>query len=714
MPLPTINSSAKSTREPPAPEEKLFLSAGEKRAVLHSLAQGDEVMLRFFTALRTRVTRRTANPGLLGLGANVQWWYPATEYVSDAAMLYALEPSSTVAAWLRDVTLGMVRRPEPDWVGPWFRDHKQPYTGHLETAHLCWATASAYDLAGDVFTPEEQAEIRDALRQKGLTLCRRWLENNSHLANWRGIMTAGAVVAAAVLGERDALEELVAEAVRCADAFQPDGSYGESLQYGNYLAYALMLAYESLCRKYPQLAAKLNVSSYAKGMPWVVGSMLYAKPLSGWGDEPRARAVNFNDSAAIFRPSGDLLLHLAARCGETLPTEAGLARYLFNAYYQPVPDQEPHHLASFGFVNDWGFLTLPLLVKAGHVKPVTPTEAHLPLTQSFSNGNAFIRDAWDGKTVVAIQGGSDPLYGPGHLHGDLNSFMLVHAGERLLADPGHSCYRNLIHGLESASQTHNTCTFLVEGDALGLQEDLAKSKLLEQQSVSGRRKISAGKAGPPVSRGDRRLIAQRIEEVSVVGAEVAAAYGDPIREFSRFWVQAGPHVLFVVDRIRAARPVTTTWNWLLNNRDGKSVVERVSAPQLQLLRHGAGLQIFHAGGGNPSGPVYGYVHDAYHPEPSQLGEGKPGSGLLYRWTETQARAYRLVVHAFAMDAAHRVGTWQFSAGTDGYRVKGLHGEWQVQVLGQTPLQLSIHSPAGEKSWQVREEKDQFIFEQTAW
>ena len=194
-----------------------------------------------------------------------------------------------------------------------------------------------------------------------------------------------------------------------------------------------------------------------------------------------------------------------------------------------------------------------------------------------------------------------------------------------------------------------------------------------------------------------RFGAARIEEVSVVGAEVAAAYGDPIREFSRFWVQAGPHVLFVVDRIRADRPVTTTSNWLLNNRDGQAAVERTSAHHLQLVRGKAGLQIFHAGGGKLAGPVYGYVHDAYHPEPNQPGEGKPGSGLLYRWTETEPEAYRLVVHAFAMDAAARVGTWHLSAAGNDYRITVLRHGWHLQVLQQTPLHVSVHSPTDGRS-----------------
>ena len=108
---------------------------------------------------------------------------------------------------------------------------------------------------------------------------------------------------------------------QCAAAFQPDGSYGESLQYGNYLAFALMLGHESLCRSYPEKAALLDVSAYGNGIRWVASSLFYTKPMGGfWNSqdaEPRARAANFNDSAALFRPSGDFLLHLTARSRRT-------------------------------------------------------------------------------------------------------------------------------------------------------------------------------------------------------------------------------------------------------------------------------------------------------------------------------------------------------------------------------------------------------------
>ncbi len=93
-------------------------------------------------------------------------------------------------------------------------------------------------------------------------------------------------------------------------------------------------------------------------------------------------------------------------------------------------------------------------------------------------------------------------------------------------DPGHSCYRNLIHGLESSSQTHNTCTFLVATDALGLQEDLAKARLLEQANLARGGKSTAA-ASPCRGPGQRLLLAQS-DEVVAAGAEASAVYGEPV------------------------------------------------------------------------------------------------------------------------------------------------------------------------------------------
>lgn len=650
----------------------IFLSDTEKAIILSEIDKEKSVISVFFHALQKRVYQRVSWKNLLGPNATTIWWHSAAEYLSDAGMSYALNPTPELASWIKKETLEIVRKSTYDWVGPAFRDHSEPFTGHLETAHLCWGISAVYDLAKDVFSENELQEIKAALHEKGIVLCRRWLDKNIHLANWRSILFSGAMVSAVVLEDEKTVNELWTEFELCQNALQNDGSYGESLQYGNYLLLALTFAKEAVLRKYSRIEnRKLKIENSTN---WFATSMFYAKPLNGWGEEPRARAANFNDSAAIFRPSGDILLHIAARSENE--TEKGLAKWMFEKYYVPVPNQEPHDLATLGMRNDWGFLTLPFLTYKSN--SISPEEANLPLTTLFSNGNGFIRDNWEGKTIIATNGGSQPLNGLGHLHGDLNSFILVHNNERLLADPGHSCYRNLIHGLESSSQTHNTCTFLVEKESLGLQEDLAKASLLEQKSVFPRRSIENGQGGAKIDRGDNLLICAKDDVISVIGSEVGKAYGQPIQNFSRFWVLAGSHVLFIIDQITADYPVTTLWNWGVNNRDAKTTWEK-DQNCLTIKKNKAGMKLFHGGNGSFSFPVHGFLHDAYHPEPNQLGEGKSGDSFLFRFTEKEKLATRTVVHAIALDEPNKLANWNLQVNKNEYTLKSDSRKWTLKM-----------------------------------
>jgi Heparinase II/III-like protein len=676
----------------------IFLSDSEKTIILGKIDDENSLISVFFHALQNRVCERVSWGNLLGPNATTIWWHSTAEYLCDAAMSYALNPTPKLADWIKKETLEIVRKTEYDWVGPEFRDHAEPFTGHLETAHLCWGISTIYDLAKGAFSDNELIEIKTALHEKGIVLCRRWLDKNIHLANWRSILFSGAMVSAVVLEDEKTVNDLLPEFELCQNALQDDGSYGESLQYGNYLLLAITFAKEAVIRKFSQFNNS-TIQQSNNTINWFATSMFYAKPLHGWGDEPRARAANFNDSASIFRPSGDILLHIAARSENE--TERGLAKWMFEQYYVPVPTQGPHDLATLGMRNDWGFLTLPLLTYES--KSISPEQANLPLTTIFSNGNAFIRDAWGGKTIIATNGGSEPLNGLGHLHGDLNSFILVHNNERLLADPGHSCYRNLIHGLESSSQTHNTCTFLIEKESLGLQEDLAKSSLLEQKSVFPRRIIVDGKGGDKIDRGDKLLICEKDDVVSVIGSEVGQAYGQPIQGFSRFWILAGSHVLFIIDQISADYPVTTLWNWVVNNRDGKTVWQQ-NKNCLTVQKNKAGMKLFHGGNGSFSFPVHGFLHDAYHPEPNQLGEGSSGDSFIFRFTEKEKLATRTVVHAIALDEPNTLINWNLEVSENEYTLKSDTRKWTLKV--NSDESFSMVSGHG-RSWNIEKNRGAF-------
>ncbi len=664
----------------------IYLSVEEKE--LYSQKKSLAPLNYFYWALYRRVNERTAAPGLMNAQTTVEWWHATQEFVTDAAMLYALDGDATVGAWLRDAVLSIVRRPVDDWVGPFFRDHdSKPPVGHLETAHLSMAVASAYDLAPGAFNELEKTELEKCLREVAVPLCTRWLDRTAHINNWRCVLLYGLAAAAVVLKDEVSVARALAEYKTCVQLFQEDGSYGESLQYASYAAAALMLTYESLVRYNPAFLTELSLAPYARAVHWMAQSLFYRKPLTGWGQNPMPRSANFNDSAAVFRPSGDLLLHIAVRVQTSLPAEAGLARWLFDTLYAPDSSRGPSDRMTFGFSNHFGFLTLALLAQAPAAQPREQTE---PLLTRFSSGDAFARDAWNGNTILTVRTASDPLAAPGHLHGDINSFILVHNRERLLLDPGHSCYRNLIRELDIASQSHNTCTFTVEPEAgTRRPEDLLAAQKL-QQRTEFQRKFTAGQPGPLVDRGGKFLLAAESGPVKVIGSDAAGLYGAPLTTFQRFWLLAGSNVLFVVDHIAAEQPVRTTWNWLFNNRDEALELKTVRPDRIVVRRGDAGLKLFHLGGGNMQGPVYAHVHDAYHPLPAQSSEGKPGSGMLMRFHERGAALSRTVVHAIVMADYGGIGSWHLRQVEGLPAIEGPGGSslWVLKVE-ENPLRISL-------------------------
>ncbi len=679
----------------------LFLTDQERHLVQRQ--RRDFPLNRLYESLLSRARRRAESPGLTKLDTTTEWWYHAAEYTTDAAMAYALEPDERLGVWIRDVVLSLVRRPEEDWIGPFFRNHQlSPPIGHLETAHLCLAVVAALDLAPDAFTESERLEATAVLKERGLPLCVRWLDYADHVNNWRCILTMGLAVSAAFLNDRAQMQRAAREFQVYGQAFQSDGSYSESLQYSNYAAYGLMLTYEALIRRDPSFGASLSVIPYARGVRWAAYSYLYSKPLPGWGPYPLPRSVNFNDCAAIYRPSGDVLLHIATRASD-LPREAGLARWLFDTLYLSTPSWGASDRATFGLVNDFGFLSLTLLLQAAESR--SPIESELPPMAAFSNGDIVARHQWEGRTILAVRGGGDPLRAPSHLHGDLNSFIIVHNQERLLLDPGHSCYRNLMRTLDIGTQSHNTCTFTTAMMSRDPRQESQFSVRTLEQTTTGRRFIEDGEFSEPFDRGGRRLLAAQHGSLTALGSEVSRLYGCPIETFARFWFLCSEHVLFVIDVITASQPVRTTWNWLLNNRDGRLELQ-VSKPDHFVARRGdAGLILFHFGSGALSGPTYAYVHDAYHPLPNQRGEGKPGSGLRMQWREREAQTHCVTAHAIALDSYSAVAGWHI--GRDGNRMAVIGPEedqrWELAIVAD-PLSFVIHRD-GRAMYRVVEAKD---------
>ena len=668
--------------------KSIFLTDTE-RARLMSLSS-TSTTASLLSAMQARVTKRAASPGLSDKTATTEWWHHAAEYLTDAALIHAVRPTEKIDAWLRACVLDIIRRPLADWAGPGFRKYDGgELVGQLETSHLTWGIGIAYDLAADLFNEAETVEIKTALKEKGLIPCRRYLDKSAFCHNWNCVLLAGYSVAAVLLNDEKAIEEANAWMPTALDHFQKDGSYGESLQYGNYTAYSLMIAQEALQRYNPSNTITLN--PYGKIVNWSAYSFLYRKPLSGWPMMDWPRSVNFGDCAAIFRPSGDLLIHIAARAKKEMPQEAGLAAYLFNTLYFPANEPGPHDLASFGFVNGFGFLSVIMLADAA--KPISIADAKLPVTAAFSSGDAFARDAWNGLTTLAVRIPSEPRHATPHIHGDINSFILVYNKERLLVDPGHTCYREFERDFDINSESHNTCTF-EKVNADGSINKILQQKLLTQSGLPNR-KLNHVNAMPiatdPLDIGGKRLLINKVGNVSVIAANAAELYGVPIKTFSRFFVLCGSHALFIIDNIEAAEPIKTTWNFLLNNRDGllDYSLDRINNSFLG-KRGNAGIKVMHFAKDNLTGPIYALVHDAYHTLPAQArSEGEPGTGIAFRWNETTAATKRTMIHAIAVDEHAAIDNWKIKSEDNNYSVEGKdrNENWVLHIATDEGLMI---------------------------
>ncbi len=603
----------------------------------------------FFRTLLNRVERRTSTlpcSPFASDGPNTLGIYSLT----DAAMALAINPSEKRAAWLHHATLDLIR------CSPWSIGNTSEHrNGTQKVIDSTIAVAVVLDLAAESFNAVESDEALTVLRHKWLPFCLRHLERHDSSPYERCAATAALAIGGVLLGDPALLQRAMEAYHCCIASFRPDGSHGESLQTANRSAEALILAREVLLRHTPSLAADFPLDIYSGLIRWNVYSHFYKKPLSGWGPYDLPRTANFRGSDAVARPQADLLLYIANRAKDPLPTEAGLARWLFNELYLPYIEPPHEHQAGRQSPAPFGFLTLPLYTEAAN--PISPDEAGLPLIASFECGDIFARDSWSGRTILAVRtAGAQAVSTGSETHHDHNSFILVHNRERLLVDPGQSCPQNLLRELEASSLTHNTCVF-----------------------SNGRSILQQRQAPPAASSPHGTLLAERSGHLSVIISEAAPSYGPPLETFTRYWFLCGTHALFIVDRITSTYPLKTTWNWLFNQRDGWLDFKPVPPDRLVARRGEAGMKLFHLGHGLPEEPLHGYLHDAGHTLPNQPGEGKAGSALLVRWSEKEPNQGGTTVHAIAMDHSATLPRWHLKRENGAAILENESISWQLRL-----------------------------------
>lgn len=602
-----------------------------------------------------------------------KWWHYIWERVGDASFVYAISGDKKVGAYVHDVVMQMFSPKKFDeWIGPWFRKIQEPPVGTLETAHISCAICSAYDMCPDLFSNEEKEVILKSLRERILPWCKRYTENLTHFGNWKMVLFNGYTTAACILGDEEAIAYSVDYYNLLIKAYNKD-SYGESVQYSNYASFNLIHAYEILVSYKPELETKLDTSFMANLIKWYSASFMYMKPMydPDWGDKAYPRTINFGDSAAIFRPNGDVLMHVAKRFSGTREIEAGLAMWLFETTYKE--DLTPYDSSTFGFFNQYHYYTFINYVSAKEVQPLSPKDAGMSLINTFETGTITYRNDWDiPELILGIQGGYVPNHVTAHRHQDQNSFILAYGNERILADPGHCCYRLYSWKFSKSDESHNTWTFEREN-----------GEIIHQTLVS---RSFISKEGPMPSMNNLERC-EKIDDLFICQSDCAKVYGEDIEKAQRTWLAFGGNVVFIVDRIKSKVPLKPISHFVFNNRGEKDLTDdRIFyGKRVVFRRNGVGVKFLPMdveGFENEMSMNWGFMHDCYHPEPNRLGQGKEGSALIYDYKPTGFTKDYTAVYAIILDSADNISHWHTpDAGKNTYYMEpgGKSGGYKLSI-----------------------------------
>lgn len=628
-------------------------------------AKPDSFQARLYDALRNRTYRNTRFPGFVQPGDTQEWWHLCWERASDAAFTWHMERDEALGQWIRGVAFWMRDIEDTEWIGPWYRSHERPLMGHLETAHVSLAMCEILDLCDGLFTAEETASLEAALREKGMEPCLRYCQKiqagQGHINNWYNVLLMGYGVCALYFND-DAAVEKTLFLLRDSYSLYNADSYGESVQYSNYASLTLAHLNELLLRLRPDTANGVELDCYAHLIPWYAASFLYMKPWDG--EEIWPRTLNFADSAAVFRPTGDVLAQVAVRLKARMPREAGLASWLFETTYAD-PGQGMDELATFGFYNQFRYHAV--LMQPDMAPALTPGEATLCEKMQFENGQVILRDRWENtRGVLAVQAGYQPLNVTSHRHQDHGSFQFVQGRERMIVDGGHCCYRLNAYRYSCSTSQHATIDFVGETQEKNFGMPANPYDGVEPMYTADG---NFYQRKPPRVRNLRNAFVGRAHVLSM---DLTDAFNENVVLARRAFVSLLPHAIFIIDQAETAAPLRMRTHFPVNNRDGKLNTHRADEHRYVFRRGGEAMKVFECecfvdGEKLPSRMQFdwGYVHRNYHPLANTEGQGKEGSAEIYNWVDARPGRQHLRICAIAADAEPRIKGWHMKPDEQG-------------------------------------------------
>lgn len=510
--------------------------------------------------------------------------YKLSNQLPSLALLYAATGQEDLGRLLRLLMLDVARRPTSFWIHQQLRPYDPAYpVGKIETGELTRGFSLAFAWVEDLFTEAEKNEIRSELRDKGLDPCMRYIDPLPEKRNnFLALVGGGALLASKVLDDQPAQEKAIAGLEAWLDLVEPDGSYGEPEGYFEFACSRFLMSWWALGRE--EGKARLQGKSLSKSLAYMAPHFVIHRESAS----ANAWKVNWGDDD--FR-------------GGPFPLICESLAYTYNQGLGVWMNQNLTSKRSS--LNLYEFL-FRLGSRPGDLPaPVSPSEAGLPLAQTFDNGTAFIRSGWtfDKDVLFSLRSGGGFRTGYAHDRPNRNAFLLFVDGDYLLAAPGRASYRSpLATEWDRRTKTHNTIT--LDG---GNQIQKREAKFVE---------FSDGK------------------DVVYMASEAAGSYGnEPDSMLRQVWYLKENGWFVLEDTVLLKSPAAAEYSLLLANYDKKSRLEPLDGAGWKLIRPSTELS-FWISADRPLlvGQTPGYMHESYSYYPGDPGEGKPGSATHMVWS----------------------------------------------------------------------------------
>lgn len=587
-----------------------------------------------------------------------EWYHLVWGKLSDASFVYKVTGDKNLGQWIHNRVMEILALDEDVWVGPWFR-HRKPGkpVGTLETAKIAFALCETVLNASDVFSEEEMAAIQEAMSEKALVLLGRhidklYMDEACNKNNWFMVTNCAYGMTAAVLGREKEVQHSL-DVLKLTLKFFDKDSYGEPLNYAEMASTYINLLCEVLYRLGYVEDETLGLEPLADMLPWYAASIQqveYAREQ----DACIPMAFNFGDSNLHMYFQSDKFVRMACRLKYKNPQMAGLASWLFRLPYKAEQGSKV-------YAEDfYGLSYLGLLALSEMAQPISPEELKLPTVQRFQVGHILARDDWNNpRMMTAIAAGGEETQISSHKHPDQNSFLLTVGKERFLIDPGMCCYRLWSQGQAKAEFSHNVITLFRDGNPV------------LQHLVSGKMTLDVGQYV------NNLQVFETFQDTWVVVSDAAELYGNKLVEKAvRIWVFCMPNMMFVADYVVAKEQLKLETNFVLNNEDNKLKTNVYNAHRLVFRRGSEALKLF-----NPINQVDGkdvetellfdwtFAHHRYGIQPNSPGQGKEGSGLIYRWTCNEEGFVLKRLHTLMMDEEKNIKYWHMRQADDFIRLE---------------------------------------------